>query len=359
MNLVLESTINPVDEIVRKLRNEIASLDLAPGTRLQPLRELAARYDTSYTTMHKAINHLSNEGLLNTRRGAGIYVNGETADETEDPSLKNRTVAMLFSGMEQHVTTTPVYSRVLYGIEKEADNLGFDVIISMLKRVDEFSKTDAYNNPAGFLILGDDLKGMHSLFTGKPVVWVMGADKQWGDQISYNNKSVGELAAKTLISRGHKNLAYINVDPVIGRQRCETFRMYAQIQGCNVAVYDNPDALITNRFEQHIDQEVMNRWVDEIIGSNPMPTGVLAVDMAAYSLYSALVEKGLRPGKDIELITCNCCDVPAFRINYCPIDIDLYAEEIGAMAVRHLKWRLEHKDAKRVVVKIEPTVIEQ
>lgn len=358
MNLVLENTINPVDEIVRKLRQEISSLDLQPGTRLQPLRELAVRYDTSYITMRKAINQLTNEGLLNARRGAGIYVNGESADETRDADLKNRNLTMLFCGMEQHVTTTPVYSRVLYGIEKEADNLGFDVIISMMKRVEDFSKTDSYKNSAGFLVLGDDITGMRELFNGKPVVWVMGGDKQWGDQISYNNKSVGEIAAKKLVSRGHKNLAYINVDPVIGRQRCETFRVYAELAGCSVTAYENPSALITNRFEQHIDQEIMNAWVDEIISSSPMPTGILVVDMAAYSLYSSLIDKGIKPGRDIELITCNCCDVPAFRMNYCPIDIDLYAEEIGAMAVRHLRWRLEHPGVKRVVMKIEPSVIE-
>jgi DNA-binding LacI/PurR family transcriptional regulator len=307
--------------------------------------------------MRRVINQLSGEGLLSSRRGAGIYVSGENLAD-EEQSSKNSNLAMIFCGMEHHVTTTPVYSRVLYGIEKEADNLGFNVVISLLKRVEDFSKTDIYHNSSGFLILGEDIHGMRELFSGKSVVWVMGGDKQWGDHISYNNKAVGELAAKTLSAKGHKNLAYINVDPVIGKQRCESFKLYAENAGCNVAVFDDSGALINNRFDQHIDQQIMNGWVDEIMRTEPMPTGILVVDMAAYSLYSALIDKGIKPGRDIELITCNCCDVPAFRMNYSPIDIDIYAEDIGATAVRHLKWRLEHPDTKRIVMKIEPAVVE-
>ena len=355
MSLVLESTINPVDEITDKLRDEIMSLDLEPGTRLQPLRELAARYGTSYITVRKAITHLCEEGLLYSRRGAGVYVSGAEEDACD---IKNKTLTMLFSGMEQHVTTTPVYSRVLYGIEKEAEKLGFDVVISMMKRVDDFSKTDTFNNAAGFLALGDELPGMQSLFKGKPFVWVMGADKKWGDHISYNNKLIGEIAAKTLADRGHKNVAYVNVDPVVGRQRCGTFKFYSELKGVEVHGYDNPDALQTTKFEQHIDQKIMDNWVADMLQSKSMPTGIFVVDMAAFSLYSSLLDKGLKPGKDVELITCNCWDVPAFRRNYCPLNIDIYAEEIGSMAVRHLGWRFAHRDNKRVVMKVEPSLDE-
>jgi DNA-binding LacI/PurR family transcriptional regulator len=353
MSLVLESSVNPVESIADKIRMEIMSLELEPGTRLQPLRELAIRYGTSYITIRKAVNMLCDEGLLYSRRGAGVYVSGDS-DEEDKLNVKNRTLTMLFCGMEQHVTTTPIYSRVLYGIEKEAEENGFDVVISMMKRTEDFVKTDTFNNSAGFLALGDDLGGMKNAFSGKPFVWVMGADKKWGDHISYNNKSIGEMSASTLAARGHKHVAYVNVDPLVGRQRCESFKYYAELSGLSVEPYDDPSALLTSKFEQHVNQGIMDKWVEQILRSKPMPTGIFVVDMAAFSLYSSLVDKGLKPGEDVEIITCNSRDVPAFRRNYCPLNIEIHAEEIGSMAVRHLDWRLSHPQGKRIVMKIEP-----
>jgi DNA-binding LacI/PurR family transcriptional regulator len=356
MTLVLENNTYSAEAIARRIKEDICSLGLEPGTRLQPLRELTVRYGTSYMIMRKAINILCDEGLLSSRRGAGIYVCDERLYDYSEADVTDKTIAMLFFGIEQHVTTSPTYSRLLYGIEKEAEVQGYNVIISLLKKPENFHQGKIYDSSRGFLALGDDLPGMRNLFEDKPLVWVMGADKKWGDQVSYNNKSVGELAAKTLIERGHKHLASINVDNAVGTQRCESFRLHATVNGAIVDVYDDPSALICTRFEQHIDQEKMARWVETILKSKPMPTGIFVVDMAAQSLCDSLVDNGLRPGSDIEVITCNCVDVPAFRRGYCPLNIDIYAEEVGVMAVRQLQWRLNNPDSKRVVAKLEPSI---
>lgn len=354
MSIIIANNNAAAETIAKKLREDISSLELEAGARIQPLRELAIRFNTSYITARKAVSILCSEGLLESRRGAGIYVCGKDKRTLQDKPAK--TIAMLFCGLEQHVTTTPIYSRLLYGVEKEADLHRFNVIISLLKNPKNFSKNEIYSSSAGFLGLGADIPGIKELFEDKAFVWVMGADKSWGDQVSYNNKAVGELAAKTLISRGHKHLATVNVDLLVGKQRCETFCMYATYGGATVDVYDDPSVYISNRFEQHIDQQVMGSWVDRMINSDPMPTGVFVVDMAAHSLYNAFIDKGIVPGKDIEMITCNCRDVPAFRANYSPINIDIYAEEIGALAVRHLQWRLLNDISKRVVLKVEPSL---
>lgn len=356
MTLVLENNTSSAESIAKRLRDDICGLGLEPGTRLQPLRELAVRYDTSYITARKAINILCRQGLLDSRRGAGIYVRKDEYERTDNAIVANKTIAMLFCGLEQHVITNSIYSRLLYGVEKEADLQGFNVVISLLKSLDSFHKNEIFSSSAGFLALGTDIAGLQSLFAGKVFVWVMGADKAWGDQVSYNNKSVGELAAKTLLLRGHKHLATVNVDPLVGRQRCDTFSLYASQGGATVDVYDDTSAFIKTRFEEHIDQSVMHKWVDQMVCSDPMPTGVFVVDMAADSLYNALLDKGIRPGKDIEMITCNSSDVPAFRTGYTPLNIDIFADEIGAMAVRHLKWRLGNDKSKRVVVKVEPSL---
>lgn len=357
MTLVLENNACSAEELARKIKEDINSLGLEPGTRLQPLRELTVRYDSSYMMMRKAINILCDEGLLSSRRGAGIYVCDDQVFNYAENGVTDKTIGMLFFGIEQHVTTTPTYSRLLYGIEKEAEKQGYDVIISLLKKAENFNQNKIYNSSCGFLALGDDeLPGLKDLFEDKPLVWVMGADKQWADQVSYNNKSIGELAAKTLIERGHRHLASINVDKAIGTQRCKSFQLYAMDCGATVDIYDDPSALICTRFEQHVDQKRMVQWVEQIKQSSPVPTGFFVVDMAAQSLCDALADFDLIPGKDVEVISCNCNDVPAFRREYCPLNINIYAEQVGALAVRQLLWRLENLNTERVVLRLEPAL---
>src|SRR5690554_4448935 len=105
MSLVVESNGASVEAVAKRMRDDIVSLGLEPGTRIQPLRELAVRYDTSYITARKAINMLCSEGLLDSRRGAGIYIRAEDDDELSADVVSNKTIAMLFCGLEQHVTT--------------------------------------------------------------------------------------------------------------------------------------------------------------------------------------------------------------------------------------------------------------
>jgi len=61
-------------EIAARLRRDISRGDLAPRERLMPERELAAAYSVSRSTVREALNQLSEEGLVDIKRGSGSYV---------------------------------------------------------------------------------------------------------------------------------------------------------------------------------------------------------------------------------------------------------------------------------------------
>jgi len=61
-------------EIAAQIRREIARGALAPRERLRPERELAEAYSVSRSTVREALNQLSNEGLVDIKRGSGTYV---------------------------------------------------------------------------------------------------------------------------------------------------------------------------------------------------------------------------------------------------------------------------------------------
>lgn len=62
------------EEIARDLREQITSGVLAPGTALPMMREMATRYGVSDITVRKAMGMLQREGLVESRRRAGLYV---------------------------------------------------------------------------------------------------------------------------------------------------------------------------------------------------------------------------------------------------------------------------------------------
>jgi DNA-binding FadR family transcriptional regulator len=62
------------DQIAERLRAEIASGALAPGTRLPSERELARALEVGRPSVREAIAALKNDGLVETRAGAGTYV---------------------------------------------------------------------------------------------------------------------------------------------------------------------------------------------------------------------------------------------------------------------------------------------
>lgn len=61
-------------QIATDLRVQIEAGEIAEGSRLPAVRNLATRYGVSRNTVNKAIRILQNEGLVTTKHGSGAYV---------------------------------------------------------------------------------------------------------------------------------------------------------------------------------------------------------------------------------------------------------------------------------------------
>jgi GntR family transcriptional regulator/MocR family aminotransferase len=72
-------------QIVRQVQEAIATGHVARGSRLPSTRSLARRLGVSRNTVLAAYEELTARGLLRSRRGAGIYVDGAVGDHGFDP----------------------------------------------------------------------------------------------------------------------------------------------------------------------------------------------------------------------------------------------------------------------------------
>ena len=61
-------------QIMNKVRESIASGELAPGERVTAIRELAAEFEVNPNTMQRALTELEREGLLLSRWTSGRFV---------------------------------------------------------------------------------------------------------------------------------------------------------------------------------------------------------------------------------------------------------------------------------------------
>lgn len=66
--------------IARDLRAEIAQGAYAPGAKLPTEAQLALRFGVNRHTVRHALAHLAEEGLVQARRGAGVFVTSRPTD---------------------------------------------------------------------------------------------------------------------------------------------------------------------------------------------------------------------------------------------------------------------------------------
>lgn len=77
MNLMLEESMPIYAQIMRSIKQAIASGELKYGEKIKPVRELAIEFGVNPNTMQRALAELEREGVLFSERTTGRYVTKE------------------------------------------------------------------------------------------------------------------------------------------------------------------------------------------------------------------------------------------------------------------------------------------
>src|SRR5687768_9652751 len=80
----------PYLRIAEDIRRDIASGRYAVGEQLPVARELAEKYGVAMMTIGNALAVLRDEGLIETRQGAGSFVTRPPGDEAAEPAPGER-----------------------------------------------------------------------------------------------------------------------------------------------------------------------------------------------------------------------------------------------------------------------------
>lgn len=182
-----------------------------------------------------------------------------------------------------------------------------------------------------------------------PIVW-FGIDdfNRNGSNVCFDNRAAGALAARELIQRGHRTIAFICTDPGNGmfRQREEGFRI--EMEACGLW---NPELLFMEKSPtiQALELDPVPPLLGQILGrilAHPqkVTAAVVSNDWGCVGLYRACAERGVRIPEELSIIGFDnqvsiCCSLKP------PLtSIDNPLADIGRCAMLDL---LQKIDARR------------
>lgn len=276
-------------------------------------------------------------------------------------------VAVLCSGMSKSLISGGIYGPLLHGVQHALSRKDMATVFVESPDPGVLPKLISPNRIDGLIFSGKYPKpNVIKQLKQFPCVFVLGslpAGAIIGDHVTPNDQSVGWLAANHFFQRGHKQVACIvpqyNHPAFITRS--DSFELASKRLGMQVAVHAfertfSDDGLIE---PGGWDTDII-MLLDQLLETSPCPTGVfIPSDYHAALAHRHIRRRGIRLGRDIEIVGCNNEFSVLHGLEPRPATIDIRAEEIGARAVELLLGRMtDHVQRSFVHIMVEPTLIE-
>jgi DNA-binding LacI/PurR family transcriptional regulator len=264
----------------------------------------------------------------------------------------------------------PVMAACMGGIFRAAGDAGLKVLMTEIL---DFKKP-------GSLLINREIDGAMVFLNSKmkpeefsaalsviqryvPVVWVMGGDAgaYTVDHVIPDDRAIARLAFNYLTNRGCRELAFLTQNPTwaMMRNRGQAFASFAHDAQMPWSVYlaskDIRDAELFGA--RAVVEQDLSLLVDRLARMRARPDGLFVGNDATTALvHPLLLQHGIVPGKDIQLVSCDNEQVRLAGLLHRPLSIDIGAAEVGAAAVRRLRFRIEHPSEPPVLMKVLPSM---
>jgi DNA-binding LacI/PurR family transcriptional regulator len=256
---------------------------------------------------------------------------------------------------------------VVTGITRAAKELDIRPVLDEMPDPDSLSPVLRRREVDGALVFfhsGIPISKLVKLREQLPLVWVMGGEGGPAevDHVSADNNGIGHIAYAYLAKAGCANLAFITDHPdwAIMRLRSQGFADAARDAGKSVTSF------VLNGTElQHepygrcvVSAERLEQLIDRLVSANPRPDGVFVpTDNLTQQVYPLLAQRGIRPDRDIRIISCDNEHERLSVLRPRPASIDIRSEQVGRWAVRQLMQRLLRPDDPAARVQVAPRIV--
>jgi len=277
-------------------------------------------------------------------------------------------VAMIVTVRNALRLQAPVYGDLLQAIADASAGLGKSMTIHHLEASELTPEVGhALKQSEGVIFFGQPVRGplfreLHKI----PCVRVLGlVDSQgYWDQVTYDNSVIGRIAADYLLEKGCRRAAYLGPTKLtpdgdrITEERGTVFREVLESHGCQVVCTGemNVMAEVGNRHAIHVAK--FEAAVDHLLSGAKRPTAIFVPgDLMANTLHNVLLTRGLKPGKDVLIVSVNNERLLLDHLSPRPATIDVHATAIGRAAVDVLQRRIANPRSPRSVLVLQPSLV--
>lgn len=264
--------------------------------------------------------------------------------------------------------SSPVYGDVLHGIEAAARGSDADVLLHNVASEMEARLQTLQEKVDGLILFGGAPRPeMLGRLATLPCVRVMGSPDEdgWCDHVTYKNSAIGHLAARHLLARGHRDVACLDLHDstqastffLSDRQRA--FSQTMRSGGAQTRVLDADGILLPTENGQMVDGKKLGKLLDLMLAAKTRTTALfITADIAAPPVYMQLLQRGVRPGEDVEIVSCNNERTLLNGLEPRPAVVDIHAGEVGCRAAERLLWRIKNPKVPAADVLIHPSLVE-
>jgi DNA-binding LacI/PurR family transcriptional regulator len=299
--------------------------------------------------------------------------NGYPALASTESSVRIGMIGMLVFEESLSILNEPVIAAAMAGIEAALAENGIGLQLAQVSQADRLPAMIDSAHVDGILFTANRVppvfrSKLAELHAVRFLSSIAEPDEEvWVDHIMPDNQQIGVMAARYLMRRGHKRLAFIEATPrrLNFHERGNAFCMVAQNADLSVS------RITINRQERdelYPSIAHVRCWledaVNQLLKTEPMPTGLFVPsDRHTALIYPLLSERGVKVGPldaggEVEIISCDNEESRLEPLNPRPARIDIGAIEIGRRAVRRLLIRLQHPEESPVRVLVPPKLPE-
>lgn len=280
-----------------------------------------------------------------------------------DKDAASLIAVVLVDSLYQH--TPGVFASHLRGIEREASEHKVGVLVVQIPPTGKVPKSLSHKQIEGLILLGSraEQRVLDELNT-HVAVWLSSHHDSRGDTVLAGNQDISRIAVDYLIARGHKHLGFLAVASTYPAYpaRAEAFHFFAANRQVKVVIQmDSPAEAAGVDFNDTADlQKRIGVQVEKLLALPERPSGLfIPNDMMTAMAYVELRARGVVPGRDVDVISCNNEISYLLGLSPRPATIDIGAELIGRRSVEQLLRRIRYpEESRQVQIAVTPVLVE-
>lgn len=335
------------------------------------IKEVAEEAGVSLGTVSRVINNHPTVSADNLEKvNNAIQKLGYIIKQSKGSNhLKN--VGLIFLGLDKTLVTLPIISEGIHAVQERLNENEINTFIADVPDLKKIPKFIEQNNVDGLILKGPmsyplPITGSNQLcdlLRVLPTVWILGRpENSWQDHCGPDNYEIGKLAANYLHSKRHTKIAVINLQPnnSMFNERISSFIWNAQSLGISTEfiyskIAKSSSLPVSN--DSHL--ENMEIAVKELLESKTKNTAVFVPsDTMANLFYTVCRKRGLKIGKDINLISCNNERSMISQLEPSLTTINVNIKDLSYRAVDQLIWRANNQSTESMVsISIFPELV--